>query len=201
MHLVCLDLEGVLIPEIWINFAEKTGIEELRLTTRDIPDYSVLMKKRIGILSENNLKLGDIQDVIATMDPLEGAIDFMDRLREKNQVVILSDTFTQFAKPMMKKLRWPTIFCNALVIDEEDRVVDFALRQQDGKRKAVEGFHSMGFKVIAAGDSYNDLTMIRKSDAGILYCPPENIVRENPDLPVAVNYKELMAEIDKNKDF
>jgi len=200
MHIVCLDLEGVLIPEIWINFAEKTGIEELKLTTRDIPDYSVLMRKRIGLLEENNLKLADIQEVIGTMDPIPGAVEFMDALREKTQVVILSDTFTQFAKPMMKKLGWPTIFCNTLVIDDNDRVVDFTLRQQDGKRKAVEGFHSMGFKVIAAGDSYNDLTMIRKADTGVLYCPPENIVQENPDLPVAVNYKQLMMEIDKNKD-
>ncbi len=197
MHIICLDLEGVLIPEIWINFAEKTGIEELRLTTRDIPDYSVLMKKRIGILEENKLKLSDIQEVIGTMEPLEGAGEFMEELRKKTQVVILSDTFTQFARPMMEKLKWPTLFCNSLVIDNKDRVCDFKLRQQDGKRKAVEGFHSMGFRIIAAGDSYNDLTMIRKADKGILYSPPESIVQENPDLPVASNYSELMSEIDE----
>ena len=197
MYIVCLDLEGVLIPEIWINFSQFTGIEELRLTTRDIPDYNVLMKKRLGILKDHNLKLTDIQNVIGKMEPLPGALEFMNRLREKTQVIILSDTFAQFAGPMMKKLAWPTLFCNELVIDKDDNVIDFRLRQQDGKRKAVEGFHSMGFQVLAAGDSYNDLSMIRKADAGVLFCPPENIVKENPDLPVAVDYGQLMAEIEK----
>lgn len=197
MYIVCLDLEGVLIPEIWINFSQFTGIEELRLTTRDIPDYNVLMKKRLGILKDHGLKLTDIQNVIGKMEPLPGALEFMNRLREKTQVIILSDTFAQFAGPMMKKLAWPTLFCNELVIDKDDNVIDFRLRQQDGKRRAVEGFHSMGFQVLAAGDSYNDLSMIRKADAGVLFCPPENIVKENPDLPVAVDYSQLMAEIEK----
>ena len=195
MYIVCLDLEGVLIPEIWINFAQATGIEELRLTTRDIPDYDVLMKKRLGILSAHNVKLKDIQQVIGTMDPLEGAKEFLDELRSRTQVVILSDTFTQFAKPMMEKLSRPTLFCNTLVVDEQDRVADYRLRQKDGKRKAVEGFQSMGFQVIAAGDSYNDLTMIRKAEKGILFCPPDNIVSENPDLPVARNYREFREHL------
>ena len=197
MYVVCLDLEGVLIPEIWINFAEATGIDELRLTTRDIPDYDVLMKKRLDILSANNLKLADIQKVIGTMNPLEGAKEFLDELRGKTQVVILSDTFTQFARPMMEKLAWPTLFCNSLVIDDQDRVVDYKLRQQDGKRHAVEGFQGMNLKVIAAGDSYNDLSMIKKAQKGILFCPPDSIVEDNPGIPVARNYKDFMAHIDE----
>ncbi|MCP5514788.1 MAG: bifunctional phosphoserine phosphatase/homoserine phosphotransferase ThrH [Spirochaetales bacterium] len=195
MYVVCLDLEGVLVPEIWINVAKKTGIDELKLTTRDISDYNALMKRRIAILDENNLKLKDIQDVIATMDPLDGAEEFLEKLRELTQVIILSDTFTQFAKPLMKKLRWPVIFCNELVIDSSDRISDFALRQQDGKKHAVRGFHSMGFKVVASGDSYNDLSMIREADSGALFCPPEKIVKDNPDLPVAMTHKELLEII------
>jgi len=197
MYIVCLDLEGVLVPEIWINFSKFTGIQELRLTTRDIPDYNVLMKKRIGILEEHKLGLKDIQEVIGKMDPLPGAREFLDTLREKTQVVILSDTFTQFAGPLMKKLGWPSLFCNELVIDDRGMVTDFRLRQQDGKRKAVEGFHSMGFQVAAAGDSYNDLSMIRKADKGALFCPPDNIVAENPDIPVTRTYDELLAELNK----
>ncbi len=197
MYVVCLDLEGVLVPEIWINVAKKTGIDELKLTTRDISDYNALMKRRIAILDENNLKLKDIQDVIATMDPLDGAEEFLEKLRELTQVIILSDTFTQFAKPLMKKLGWPVIFCNELVIDNSDRISDFALRQQDGKKHAVKGFHSMGFKVVASGDSYNDLSMIREADSGALFCPPEKIVKDNPDLPVAMTHRELL-EIIKN---
>ena len=196
MYVVCLDLEGVLIPEIWINFAEATGIEELRLTTRDIPDYDDLMKKRLGILRANDLKLGDIQRVIDTMEPLPGARRFLDELRERTQVVILSDTFTQFARPMMKKLSWPTLLCNTLIVDSEDRVEGYRLRQKDGKRKAVAGFQSMGFDVIAAGDSYNDLTMIRQAQRGILFCPPESIVTENPDLPVIGDYGSFLVHID-----
>ncbi len=197
MFLVCLDLEGVLVPEIWINVAKKTGIEELKLTTRDISDYDVLMKKRIGILDRHSLKLKDIQNVIDTMQPLDGAQDFLGKLREMTQVVILSDTFTQFASPLMRKLGWPTIFCNELEIDSAGRIAGYRLRQKDGKKYAVKGFHSMGFKVVASGDSYNDLTMIREADGGVLFCPPENIVKENPDLPVALDYKELLANIGK----
>ena len=195
MYVVCLDLEGVLIPEIWINFAEATGIEELRLTTRDIPDYDELMKKRLGILAARDLKLGDIQRVIGAMEPLPGALEFLNELKEKTQVIILSDTFTQFARPMMKKLNWPTLLCNTLVIDSDDRVRNYRLRQKDGKKKAVEGFQSMGFDVIAAGDSYNDLTMIRQAQKGILFRPPDSILAENPDLPVVYDYRTFMNRL------
>ncbi len=195
MYVVCLDLEGVLVPEIWINVALKTGIEELKLTTRDISDYDVLMKKRIAILEEHNLKLKDIQDVIDSINPLEGAIEFINKLREETQLVILSDTFRQFAKPLMKKLSWPTIFCNDLIVDSKDRITGYKLRQKDGKKFAVKGFHSMGLKVAASGDSYNDLSMIKEAEGGVLFCPPEQIVIDNPDIPVAGNYKELYKYI------
>ena len=196
MKLVCLDLEGVLVPEIWINFALDTGIEALKKTTRDEPDYDKLMNYRLDILDKKGLKLPDIQKVIGAMDPLPGAKDFIDELRSKTQVIILSDTFDQFAQPLMKKLDWPTLFCNTLEVESDGRISGYRLRQQDGKRKAVEGFHSMGLKVIASGDSYNDLSMIKKADAGVLFTPPESIVKENPEIPVAVNYTELMKEID-----
>ena len=196
MKLVCLDLEGVLIPEIWINFALDTGIGALKKTTRDEPDYDKLMKYRLDILDQHGLKLSDIQKVIGAMDPLPGAKNFIDELRAKTQVIILSDTFEQFAQPLMRKLDWPTLFCNTLDVETGGRISGYKLRQQDGKRKAVEGFHSMGLKVIASGDSYNDLSMIKKADAGILFTPPESIVKENPDIPVAINYNELMNEID-----
>ena len=195
MYVVCLDLEGVLVPEIWINVALKTGIEELKLTTRDISDYDVLMKRRIAILEEHKLKLKDIQDVIETMDPLEGAFEFTQKLREHSQLVILSDTFRQFAKPLMKKLAWPTLFCNDLLVSSSDQITGYKLRQKDGKKFAVQGFHSMGFKVAASGDSYNDLSMIREADGGVLFCPPEKIIEDNPDLPVALNHEELYRHI------
>lgn len=198
MKLVCLDLEGVLVPEIWIAFSKKTGIEELKLTTRDIPDYSELMKKRLGILDEHGLKLPDIQKVISSIDPLDGALGFLDELRENYQVIILSDTFEEFAKPLMKKLGWPTLFCNSLVVDQEGRISDFCLRQQDGKRKAVEAFHSAGMTITAAGDSYNDISMIKKADHGVLFMPPDNIVAEFPELPVARDFNTLMNEIKKS---
>lgn len=161
----------MLIPEIWINFAGKTGIEELRLTTRDISDYDVLMKRRLAILKENNLTLKDIQDVIAGMDLLDGAKDFLDSVREKTQVIILSDTFEEFARPFMKKLGWPTLFCNSLVVDGDGMIEDYTLRQKDGKRKAVEAFRSIGYRIIAAGDSYNDLSMIKSADKGFFPGP------------------------------
>ncbi len=197
MFVVCLDLEGVLVPEIWISVAEKTGIEELRLTTRDIPDYDVLMKGRIEILRQHNLRLSDIQEVISTMKPLEGAKEFLDELRSMTQVVILSDTFDQFAKPLMKQLDWPTIFCNTLEVDENGMITGYRLRQKDGKKHAVEGFHSMNIKVFASGDSYNDLSMIKEAEGGMFFCPPERIVKENPSVPVALNYAELLKEIKK----
>jgi phosphoserine/homoserine phosphotransferase len=196
MNVVCLDLEGVLVPEIWINTALKTGIDELKLTTRDIPDYDVLMKKRIGILDQHGLKLKDIQNVISHMEPLEGAKHFLDRLREKTQVIILSDTFTQFAAPLMKKLGWPTIFCNSLVIDDNGRIADYTLRQKDGKKHAVTAFKSLGYKVIAAGDSYNDISMLKTAESGILFRPPANIIGEYPEFPVLSEYEELFEIID-----
>lgn len=197
MEIVCLDLEGVLVPEIWIAFAEKTGIEKLKLTTRDIPDYRVLMQGRMDILKEHNLTLKDIQDVISTIKPLPGAKAFLDELRSKTQVVILSDTFSEFAKPLMAQLGWPTILCNSLVVDENDMIVDIALRQEDGKRKAIDGFRSMGFRTFAAGDSYNDLTMINKADKGCLFRAPEKILEEYPNLPLVTEYEDFMKEIDK----
>lgn len=192
MNVVCLDLEGVLVPEIWISFSEATGIQELRLTTRDVPDYDVLMKRRIGILRQHGLKLKDIQQVIETLHPLEGGQEFLDALREKTQVVILSDTFDQFAKPLMKKLGWPTLFCNTLVINGTGEVKDYLLRQRDGKKKAVEGFRGMGFSVLAAGDSYNDIAMLKAADKGYLFRPPANIVKEYPELPVSGDHRELL---------
>ncbi|MCH8157406.1 MAG: bifunctional phosphoserine phosphatase/homoserine phosphotransferase ThrH [Nitrospinae bacterium] len=189
--LACLDLEGVLIPEIWIAFAEKTGIEKLRLTTRDVPDYDALMRGRLKILDENNLKLADIQEVIGTLSPLDGAKDFLDWLKSEFQVIILSDTFYQFAGPFMKKLDHPTLFCNELLVDADGRITDYRLRQPDGKTKAVTALKGLNFQVIAAGDSYNDTGMLKIADAGILFCPPDNVVKEFPQFPVTRNYDEF----------
>jgi len=197
MHIVCLDLEGVFVPEIWINVAEKTGIKELRLTTRDISDYDVLMKKRLGILSEKGLKIGDLQAVIATMDPLEGAVDFLDWLRSRTQPIIVSDTFTQFSGPLMKKLGWPTLFCNTLSIDPDGTVAGYHLRQADGKRKVVIALKSLNYTIIAVGDSYNDITMLKEADTGILFRPPDNVKSEHPEFPVTHTYDELKAIIQK----
>jgi len=198
MIIACLDLEGVLIPEIWIGVAERTGVEELRLTTRDIPDYDELMTRRLGILEKNGLGIHDIQEVIAGMTPMEGAREFLDGLRETMQVVILSDTFYQFAKPMMQRLGWPTLFCHDLEIrDTDGRIVDYHLRQQDPKRKAVLGFRSLNFQTIAAGDSYNDTTMLGEADAGILFRPPQNVIDEFPQFPVCTTYAELTSQFEK----
>jgi phosphoserine/homoserine phosphotransferase len=197
MQLICSDLEGVFVPEIWINVAEKTGIEELRLTTRDISDYNILMKQRLGLLDAHNLKLKDIQDVIATMDPLPGALEFMNWMRSRTQVVVVSDTFTQFAAPLMEKLGWPTLLCNTLMIDDVGRVADYRLRQQDGKRKVVEALHSLAYEVIAMGDSYNDITMLQTADHGILFCPPDNVIEEYPELPVTRDYDQVREELVK----
>jgi phosphoserine/homoserine phosphotransferase len=197
MHIVCSDLEGVFIPEIWINVAEKTGIKELRLTTRDISDYDVLMKKRLSILHENKLTIKDIKAVIATMDPLEGALDFLDWLRSCTQVIIVSDTFVQFAGPLMKKLGWPTIFCNSLSIGPDGSITGYNLRQNDGKRKTVLSLRSLNYKIIAVGDSYNDITMLKEADTGILFCPPDNVKNEFPELQVSYTYDELKRIISK----
>lgn len=190
MKLACLDLEGVLVPEIWINVAERTGIDDLRLTTRDIPDYDELMRHRLGVLDKHDLKLSDIQAVIKDMGPLEGAGDFLDWLRQRYQVVILSDTFYEFGMPLMAHLGYPTLFCHKLAV-RDDHIVDYRLRQNDQKREAVKSFHALNFKVIAAGDSYNDTSMLGEADAGILFCPPQNVIDEFPQFPVTTNYNEL----------
>ena len=193
--IVTLDLEGVLVPEIWIAFAEKTGIEQLKLTTRDIPDYDELMTGRLAILNEHGLKLADIQEVIGTLAPLEGAKAFLDELRSITQVVILSDTFLEFAKPLMEQLAWPTIFCHDLEIDAEGRVANYQLRQPDQKRKAVAAFRSLNYRVIAAGDSYNDTTMLGEADTGFLFRSPDNVKAEFPQFRSAEEYDELMGLI------
>ena len=195
MHVVCLDLEGVLTPEIWINFAEKTGIDALRVTTRDIPDYDVLMKQRLRILDEHGLGLNEIQEVIQTLEPLEGAREFLEGLREVFQIIILSDTFYEFATPLMCQLGWPTLFCNQLIIDDHGNVTDYMLRQPDHKRQSVKAMHSLNFKVIAAGDSYNDTSMLAEADAGILFRPPKNVIDEFPQYPVVNAYGDLRSEI------
>ena len=197
MHVVCCDLEGVFVPEIWINVAEKTGIEALRLTTRDISDYNVLMRKRLAILDANGLKLQDIQAVIATMEPLAGALAFLDWMRSVSQVIIVSDTFVQFADPLMQKLNRPTLFCNTLQVAPDGKVIDYHLRQPDGKRKVVEGLQSMNFKVVAMGDSYNDITMLQTAERGFLFRPPANVVDEYPQFPVTADYNELQPLVEK----
>ena len=189
--LACLDLEGVLLPEIWIAFAEKTGIEQLKLTTREIPDYDELMQGRLKILNDNNLKLIDIQNVIKTLSPLAGAIDFLAWLKSEFQVIILSDTFYQFVGPLMQSLDYPTLFCHELTVDSKGSITGYLLRQKDGKTKAVSALKKLNFKVIAAGDSYNDTGMLREADAGILFCPPDNVIKEFPQFPISRNYEEL----------
>lgn len=195
MQMICLDLEGVLVPEIWIAFSQETGIKELEITTREEPDYQKLMHYRMDILRQHGLRLSDIQDTISRIRPLEGAKDFLDKVRSMTQVVILSDTFSEFASPLMKQLGWPTILCNSLVTDSDGFITDIRMRQIDGKRRAIEGFRSMGFRTFAAGDSYNDLTMIHKADRGCLFRAPENILKEEPDLKLCTTYDEFLKEI------
>ncbi|MEQ8954704.1 MAG: bifunctional phosphoserine phosphatase/homoserine phosphotransferase ThrH [Gammaproteobacteria bacterium] len=197
MEIACLDLEGVLVPEIWIGFAEKTGIDALRATTRDIPDYDVLMRQRLRLLDEHQLGLKDIQQVIATLAPLDGAADFVNWLRERFQVVILSDTFYEFSQPLMRQLGFPTLFCHRLVADDKGRIVDYKLRQPDPKRQSVKAFHSLNYRVIAAGDSYNDTTMLAEADAGILFKAPDNVIAEFPQFPAVHSYAELRQEFIK----
>lgn len=196
MHLICSDLEGVFIPEIWINVAEKTGIAELRFTTRDIPDYDVLMRRRLAILKENGLKIGDIQAVIATMDPLPGAVEFLDWVRRTTQIIVVSDTFVQFAAPMMAKLGWPTLFCHRLQIAADGSVTDYLLRQKDAKRHTVEALRTLNYATIGIGDSYNDIAMLKSADTGILFRPPDNVVAEYPELPVTRTYAELREKVE-----
>ncbi len=194
---VSLDLEGVLVPEIWIAVAKQTGIDALNKTTRDEPDYDVLMKYRLDILRQNNLKLSDIQEVIGTLSPLEGAKGFLDELRAKTQVVILSDTFLQFAEPLMRQLDWPTLFCHHLEVND-DVITNYCLRQPDQKRKSVEAFKALNFQVIAAGDSYNDTTMLGAADHGILFRAPDNVKAEFGNFPAVEEYGELMALIEEH---
>ncbi len=195
MNIVCLDMEGVLVPEIWIAFSKASGIPELTRTTRDEPDYDKLMRWRIGILNEHGLGLKEIQRVIETIQPMEGAKDFLDELRDKTQVVILSDTFTQFAHPLMKKLGMPTIFCNSLVADESGRIIDFRMRCSQSKLTTVKALQSIGFETIAVGDSYNDLGMIQASKAGFLFRSTEKIRADHPELPAFEEYKDLKQAI------
>ena len=195
MNMACLDLEGVLVPEIWIAFSEESGIPELRRTTRDEPDYDKLMRWRLGILKEHGLKLSDVQNVIAKIYPLPGAKEFLDSLREVTQVVILSDTFEEFAKPLMKKLGWPTILCNNLVISEDGFISDFKMRCKDTKLTTVRAFQSIGYDTIASGDSYNDLDMILAGKAGFLFRSTEKIKNDYPQLPAFETYDELLSAI------
>ncbi|MBV0932138.1 bifunctional phosphoserine phosphatase/homoserine phosphotransferase ThrH [Marinobacterium weihaiense] len=194
MELACLDLEGVLIPEIWIAFAEETGIEELKATTRDIPDYDVLMKQRLRILDEHGLTLPQIQDTISRLSPLEGAREFVDWLRERYQVVILSDTFYEFAAPLMKQLGHPTLLCHKLEVNEEGRITDYTLRQRDPKRQSVRAFQLLNYRVVATGDSYNDTTMLAQAEVGILFHAPQNVIEEFPQYPAVHTYEDLKAE-------
>ena len=196
MQIVCLDLEGVLVPEIWIEFAQRTGIPELRRTTRDEPDYDKLMKARLAILKRHGLGIAAIQDVIAAMGPMPGARDFLDALRGDYQVIILSDTFYEFARPLMRQLGLPTLFCHSLVVDDGGMITDYRLRMPEQKREAVTRLKELNFRVVAAGDSYNDTAMLAEAHAGILFHPPENVIREFPQFPVTRSYDELRREID-----
>ena len=200
MYVTCLDLEGVLVPEIWIAFAEASGIPELKRTTRDEPDYDKLMKWRIGILKEHGLGLKEIQDTIAKIDPMPGAKEFLDELRSFSQVIIISDTFSQFATPLMKKLGWPTIFCNTLEVADNGEITGFKMRCEKSKYTTVKALQSCGFETIASGDSYNDLGMINASKAGFLFKSTEQIKKDNPDLPAYETYDELLAAIKKAMD-
>ncbi len=195
MNIIVADLEGVFLPEIWINVALKTGIDELKLTTRDISDYDVLMTKRLGILKENNLKIQDIEAVISTLDPLDGAKDMMDWIRKRSQIIILSDTFEEFARPLMAKLDYPTVLCHNLTIDTQGNITNYNIRTENQKQKAVQALKNLNYKVIAFGDSYNDTAMIQEAHQGFFFDPPESCITDFPDIPVTRNYKELKQMI------
>lgn len=195
MEIVCLDLEGVLVPEIWIAFAEASGIPELKKTTRDEPDYDKLMTWRLGVLKEHGLGLKEIQETIEKIDPIPGAREFLDELRSLTQVIIISDTFTQFAKPLMKKLGWPTIFCNSLVVADNGEITGFKMRIENSKYTTVKALQSIGYDTIASGDSYNDLGMIKASKAGFLFKSTDKIKADNPELPAYETYEELLNAI------
>lgn len=195
MQIVCLDLESILVPEIWIEFAQRTGIEELRATTREVPDYDVLMRQRLGLLNEHQLKLKEIQAVIAEMEPLAGAVEFLDWLRPRYQVVIISDTFYEFSQPLMQKLGWPTLLAHHLVCDESGTVVDYKLRQTDPKRHSVIALQQLHYQVIAVGDSHNDISMLEQADIGILFNSPDAVKAAYPQFPVTETYEELKEQI------
>jgi len=197
VEIVCLDLEGVLVPEIWVNFADLTGIEELRATTRDVPDYDELMRMRLDILRREGFGLPDIEQVIAKLRPLSGAPDFVASLRERYQLVILSDTFYEFARPLMRQLAWPTLFCHRLGVAEDGRITDYHLRMPDHKRAAVTAFRGLNFHTVAAGDSYNDTGMLAEADKGILFCPPQRVIDDFPQFPVTRDYVALRNAIDQ----
>lgn len=191
MHIVCCDLEGVWVPEVWINVAKKTGIDALKLTTRDIKDYDELMTYRLKILDEHSLKLKDIQDVIGNIEPLEGALEMINWLKSVTRLIVVSDTFAEFADPLMKQLDYPTLFCHSLEVDETDRIIDYTLRQKDPKRQVVKALKSLEYTTIAFGDSYNDVTMLEEADKAFLYKPPQNVIDDYPQFPVATNYREM----------
>ena len=197
MYIVCSDLEGVFVPEVWINVADKTGINELRRTTRDEPDYNLLMQSRLKILDQHGLKLHDIQNVIARINPLPGAIELINWVKERTQLIVVSDTFIQFADPLMKQLGRPTLFCHTLIMDETNRIIDYKLRQPDPKRKTVEALQGLLYQVIAMGDSYNDISMLKQADVGILFRPPQNVINDYPEFPVVTNYHELKLILEK----
>jgi phosphoserine / homoserine phosphotransferase len=197
MHIICSDLEGVFVPEIWIGVSRKTGIDELKLTTRDISDYDVLMRRRLEILRENNLRLSDIQYVISTLKPLPGAVEFLNWVRSKMQIIIVSDTFTEFAGPFMRQLGYPALFCHSLTTDLNGVITGYNLRQHDSKKMAAIALQSLNYKVTGIGDSYNDISMLRQSDYGILFNPPETVRNENSDLPAVYNYQDLREEVEK----
>ena len=197
MKIICADLEGVLTPEIWIQVSQQTGIDELKLTTRDISDYDVLMKRRLAILSENGLRLKDITNVIETMEPLDGALDFLNWVRERSQIIVVSDTYVEFAKPLLRKLGWPTLFCNTLTINGDGAIADYNLRQKDGKRKTVQNLKRLNYQTIAVGDSYNDITMLKEAHAGVLFRPPKNVCSEYPELPTTHEYDDLKEALDQ----
>ncbi len=197
MYILCSDLEGVFVPEVWINVADKTGIVELRRTTRDEPDYNLLMRSRMKILDQHGLKLHDIQHVIEQIRPLPGAIEFINWVKERTQLIVVSDTFIQFADPLMKQLGRPTLFCHTLIMDETNRIIDYKLRQQDPKRKTVEALQGLKYQVIAMGDSYNDISMLKQADVGILFRPPQNVISDYPEFPVVTDYDELMSILKK----
>ncbi len=191
MHTVCCDLEGVWVPEVWVNVAKKTGIDALKLTTRDIKDYNELMNYRLKILDEHNLKLKDIQEVIGTLKPLDGALEVINWLKSVTRLIVVSDTFIEFADPLMKQLDYPTLFCHSLDVDESNRIVGYNLRQKDPKRQVVKALKSLDYTVIAFGDSYNDMTMLEEADKAFLYKPPQNVMDDYPDFPVANDYKKM----------